>query len=39
MITFAQGLAEKGPIKVLFHMNPATAALCCPRQTEDNPRP
>lgn len=39
MITFTPDFAETERSLFLFSLTPAMAALCCPQQTEDNPRP
>lgn len=39
MITFTPKDAETGRPLFLFPLTPAKAALCCPQQTEENPRP
>ena len=39
MTPLAQRFAETGTFAFLFPLTPAMAALCCPQQTEDNPRP
>lgn len=38
-ITFAPIYAETEQSLFLFPLTPAMAALSCPQQTEDNPRP